>query len=171
MTWQELFFYDPIVVCSASIGCLMSYRLERKHEDRVDHDGDGDGGDDHHLGALRMIPPDPAKHVRVKSQRKRRSRTIAMYFQSSITCNFQCLSPLGFYSLYLSLPLSLTFFVLNTSLSLSLSLICCAMNWTPCIAFSTLEQNCHLHFCIFTYLHFFIHNCCHMAFAFPSTST
>ena len=100
MTWQELLSYDPIVVCSASIGCLMSYRLEGKHEDRVDHDGDGDGdgdhdgdhdgdgagGHDHHLGARRMIPPDPAKHVRVKSQRKRRSRTIAMYFQSSITC-------------------------------------------------------------------------------------
>ena len=51
MTWQELLSYDPIVVCSASIGCLMSYRLEGKHEDQVVVDGDGDGDADVHNDA------------------------------------------------------------------------------------------------------------------------
>ena len=86
-------FYDlglstqtPMVVYLASIGSRMSYRL----------------------GARRMMPPEPAKQVRVKSSRKRRSSTIAMYFQSSIT-----------------------------SLSLSLLRMCWAMNWTPARAIST----------------------------------
>ena len=34
-----------------------------------------------------VLPPEPAKHVRVKSQRKSLSSTMAMYFQSSITSN------------------------------------------------------------------------------------
>ena len=76
----------PMVVYLASIGSRMSYRL----------------------GARRMMPPEPAKQVRVKSSRKRRSSTIAMYFQSSIT-----------------------------SLSLSLLRMCWAMNWTPARAIST----------------------------------
>ena len=80
----------PMVVYLASIGSLMSYRL----------------------GALRMMPPDPAKHVRVNRRRKSRSRTMAMYFQSSIT-----------------------------SLSLSLFLMCWAMNWTPARASSTSGLN------------------------------
>ena len=64
------------------------------------------------LGARRMIPPDPRKQVIVKSQRKSLSSTIAMYFQSSMT-----------------------------SLSLSLFLMCWAMNWTPFSAISTSGLN------------------------------
>lgn len=64
------------------------------------------------LGALSMIPPDPRKQVMVNSQRKSLSSTIAMYFQSSIT-----------------------------SLSLSLFLMCWAMNWTPLRAISTSGLN------------------------------
>ena len=64
------------------------------------------------LGARRMIPPEPRKQVIVKSQRKSLSSTIAMYFQSSMT-----------------------------SLSLSLFLMCWAMNWTPFSAISTSGLN------------------------------
>ena len=43
-----LYYQTPMVVYLASIGSLMSYRL----------------------GALRMMPPEPAKHVRVNRRRK-----------------------------------------------------------------------------------------------------
>lgn len=121
-------------------------------------------------GAWNRIPHVPRIQARVNVHRKKRSSTIATYFQSSMTCKFQTntyqhfqtkfsyayiyvhscrsqripvydalssshfLSSISLKKVYLQTVYVYTVF---TSLSLSSSLICCAINCTLCSAANT----------------------------------
>ena len=53
--------YDPMVVCRASIGCLMSYRLKVDHQDVNDNDfhDDPDDADAAHAADGQYDADDP----------------------------------------------------------------------------------------------------------------